>query len=156
MEKLFVRGITKDDDTSRIALLNVPNKPGFAYQIFSLMGKYDVNVDVILQSIGRQGTKDVSFTVPTSQMDLAVEVLEKNTDSIGTDQIRVTDSISKVSIVGAGMQTNPGVAAKMFEALYDAEINIQMISTSDIKISVLIDQKYSDLALNALHEAFFE
>lgn len=156
MEKLLVRGITKDDDTSRIALLNVPNKPGFAYQIFSLMGKYDVNVDVILQSIGRQGTKDVSFTVPTSQMDLAVEVLEKNTDAIGTDQIQVTDSISKVSIVGAGMQTNPGVAAKMFEALYDAEINIQMISTSDIKISVLIDQKYSDRALNALHEAFFE
>ena len=156
MEKLLVRGITKDDDTSRIALLNIPNRPGFAYQIFSLMGKYDVNVDVILQSIGRQGTKDVSFTVPTSQMDLAVEVLEKNTDTIGTDQIQVTDSISKVSIVGAGMQTNPGVAAKMFEALYDAEINIQMISTSDIKISVLIDQKYSDLALNALHEAFFE
>lgn len=156
MEKLLVRGITKDDDTSRIALLNVPNRPGFAYQIFSLMGKYDVNVDVILQSIGRQGTKDVSFTVPTSQMDLAVEVLKKNTDAIGTDQIQVTNSISKVSIVGAGMQTNPGVAAKMFEALYDAEINIQMISTSDIKISVLIDQKYSDLALNALHEAFFE
>ncbi len=156
MEKLLVRGITKDDDTSRIVLLNVPNRPGFAYQIFSLMGKYDVNVDVILQSIGRGEAKDVSFTVPTSQMDLAVEVLEKNTDAIGTDQIQVTDSISKVSIVGAGMQTNPGVAAKMFEALYDAEINIQMISTSDIKISVLIDQKYSDLALNALHEAFFE
>ena len=156
MEKLLVRGITKDDDTSRIALLNVPNRPGFAYQIFSLMGKYDVNVDVILQSIGRGETKDVSFTVPTSQMKLAVEVLEKNTDAIGTDKIQVTDSISKVSIVGAGMQTNPGVAAKMFEALYDAEINIQMISTSDIKISVLIDQKYSDRALNALHEAFFE
>ncbi len=156
MEKLLVRGITKDDDTSRIALLNVPNRPGFAYQIFSLMGKYDVNVDVILQSIGRGEAKDVSFTVPTSQMKLAVEVLEKNTDAIGTDKIQVTDSISKVSIVGAGMHTNPGVAAKMFEALYDAEINIQMISTSDIKISVLIDQKYSDRALNALHEAFFE
>ena len=156
MEKLLVRGVTKDDNTSRIALLNVPNKPGFAYQIFSLMGKYNVNVDVILQSIGRGETKDISFTVPTDQMKLAKKVLEENTSAIGTNDIKVTDSISKVLIVGAGMQTNPGIAAKMFEALYDAEVNIQMISTSDIKISVLIDRKYSDRALNAIHEAFFE
>lgn len=156
MEKLLIRGVTKDDDTSRIALLNVPDKPGFAYQIFALMSKYNINVDIIVQSIGRSDMKDISFTVPMKDMELAKEILTERKDAIGIGDVKVTDSISKVSIVGAGMQTNPGVAAKMFEALYSAGININMISTSEIKISVLVDKKDSGRAVNVIHEAFFE
>ncbi|MDE5600568.1 MAG: aspartate kinase, partial [Oscillospiraceae bacterium] len=156
MEKLLIRGVTRDDDIARIALLNIPDEPGFAYRIFSLMGKHNINVDIILQSIGRHDTKDISFTVPIDQMDLAKNVLEKEKNSIGMGEIQVSDAVSKVSIVGAGMQSNPGVAAKLFEALFDAEINIHMISTSEIKISVLIDKKDSARAVDVIHEKFFD
>lgn len=156
MEKMLIRGVTRDDDTSRIALVNVPDEPGIAYKIFTLMSKYDINVDIIVQSIGRNNMKDISFTIPMKHMELAQRILSENRESIVIGDIKVTDSISKVSIVGAGMQTNPGVAAKMFEALYDAGININMISTSEIKISVLVNKKDSGRAVNVIHEAFFE
>ena len=156
MEQLLIRGVTKDDHTARIALLNVPDESGYAYNIFSLMGKYNINVDLIVQSYGCNNRKDISFTVPLDSMDIAVNVLKENKDRLKIDDIKVSDSVSKVSIVGAGMQMNPGVAAKFFEALYKANINIHMISTSEIKISVLIDKKDSSLAVKLIHNAFFE
>lgn len=155
LEKLLVRGVARDDDVARIALMGIPDEPGFAFRIFSLMGKYGVNVDIILQSIGRNDTKDISFTVPISQMETAKKALEQNKDAIGMTDLKITDKVSKVSIVGAGMQSNPGVAAKMFEALYNAHINIRMISTSEIKISVLVDSADSAAAVNAIHEVFY-
>ncbi len=156
MEQLLIRGVTKDDYTARIALLNVPDESGYAYNIFSLMGKHNINVDLIVQSYGCNNRKDISFTVPLDSMDVAVEALKENKDRLKIDDIKVSDSVSKVSIVGAGMQMNPGVAAKFFEALYKANINIHMISTSEIKISVLIDKKDSSLAVKLIHNAFFD
>ena len=155
MEKLLIRGVTKDDYTARIALINVPDITGYAYHIFSLMGKHGINVDLIVQSYGSQNKKDISFTVPLDSMELAVKVLKENKERLKIEDIKVSDSVSKVSIVGAGMQMNPGVAAKFFEALYNANVNIHMISTSEIKISVLIDKKDSSVAVNSIHDAFF-
>ena len=156
MEKLLIRGVTKDDYTARIALINVPDESGYAYHIFSLMGKNGINVDLIVQSYGSQSKKDISFTVPLDSMELATKILKENQERLQIEDIKVSDSVSKVSIVGAGMQMNPGVAAKFFEALYNANINIHMISTSEIKISVLIDKKDSSKAINSIHDAFFE
>ncbi len=156
MEKLLIRGVTKDDYTARIALINVPDESGYAYHIFSLMGKNGINVDLIVQSYGNKSKKDISFTVPLDSMELATKILKENQEKLQIEDIKVSDSVSKVSIVGAGMQMNPGVAAKFFEALYNANINIHMISTSEIKISVLIDKKDSSLAINSIHDAFFE
>lgn len=156
MEKLLIRGVTKDDYTARIALINVPDESGYAYHIFSLMGKNGINVDLIVQSYGSKSKKDISFTVPLDSMELATKILKENQEKLQIEDIKVSDSVSKVSIVGAGMQMNPGVAAKFFEALYNANINIHMISTSEIKISVLIDKKDSSTAINSIHDAFFE
>ena len=137
-----------------IAVVGLPDKPGIAFKIFSLLAAKKINVDIILQSIGRDGTKDISFTVPRDSAELAYEVLEAASDILRPNKIEVADNVTKVSIVGAGMQSNPGVAAKMFEALYEADINIKMISTSEIKISVLIDREQGVKAMNALSEAF--
>ncbi len=153
MEKLLIRGIAKDDYTARISLINLADEVGNAYKIFSLMEKYNINVDLIVQSYGDK--KDISFTVPLDSMKLAKKVIEENKDLLKVQEIKVSDAVSKISIVGAGMQMNPGVAAKFFEALYNANINVHMISTSEIKISVLIDKKYSQLAVNSIHDAFF-
>ncbi len=154
MEKLLVRGVAKDDDVARISILGIPDRPGSAFKLFSLMSKRKINVDIILQSIGRENTKDISFTVPRGQIEQAKKVIEENMDFLGAQGVKVSSGVSKVSIVGAGMQSNPGVASKMFEALYEANININMISTSEIKISVLIDEKDSTRAVNVIHEAF--
>ena len=140
---------------ARVSVIGLPDKPGIAFQASSaMMAKENINVDIILQSIGRDDTKDISFTCPCGQMDKAVEVLNNALDSLGAEKVEVNDNVSKVSIVGAGMQSNPGVAATMFEALFDAGINIQMISTSEIKISVLIERKDSEKAMNVVHDAF--
>ena len=125
-----------------------------SFKVFSLMAQKKINVDIILQSIGRGNTKDISFTVPRGQMEQTKQIIEENLDLLGAQGVRVSADVSKVSIVGAGMQSNPGVASKMFEALYEANININMISTSEIKISVLIDEKDSTRAVNVIHEAF--
>lgn len=154
VEKMLVRGVTRDNDVARISLVNVENTPGKAFQIFSMLAKYGVNVDVILQSIGREDTKDISFTVSKAHLNTAIEKIKENLDSIGAQDVVFDENISKVSIVGAGMASNPGVAAKMFEALYDKSINIQMISTSEIKVSVLIDQKDAEKAVVAIHDKF--
>ena len=156
MEKLLIKGVAKDDNIVRISVVGLPDKPGIAFRIFSLLAAKKINVDIILQSVGRVGTKDISFTVPIDSCDMALEVLEEAKASIGDFTVEVDKDVTKVSIVGSGMQTNPGVAAKMFEALYEADINIAMISTSEIKISVLIRKDMGIKAMNALSEAFIK
>ena len=151
VEKMLIRGVTSDKNVARISIMELPDSPGIAFKIFSALASRRIDVDIILQSIGRNNTKDISFTVSKDNKDLAIEVLHS---VIPNASVTCNDQISKVSIVGAGMQSNPGVAAKMFEALADANINIQMISTSEIKLSVLIDQKDTDRAVQVIHEAF--
>ena len=151
VEKMLIRGVTSDKNVARISIMELPDSPGIAFKIFSALASRRIDVDIILQSIGRNNTKDISFTVSKDNKDLAIEVLHS---IIPNASVTCNDQISKVSIVGAGMQSNPGVAAKMFEALADANINIQMISTSEIKLSVLIDQKDTDRAVQVIHEAF--
>ncbi|ABP66605.1 aspartate kinase [Caldicellulosiruptor saccharolyticus DSM 8903] len=154
VEKLLVSGVACDKDIARVAVIGVENVPGKAFQIFSLLAKENINVDIILQSIGREKTKDISFTVSKSNLKQTLDVLTKNLHVIGAKDITYADNVAKVSIVGAGMVNNPGVAAMMFEALYDAGINIEMISTSEIKISVLIDEKDAEKAVRAIHDKF--
>ena len=154
MEKMLVKGVAHDLDVARIALVNIDDEPGAAFKVFSLMAKHNVDVDIILQSIGRENKKDISFTVKKSSLDIAKKVLEENQETIGYDELKVREDVAKVSIVGAGMVNNPGVAAKMFEALYDAGINIHMISTSEIKVSVLISSANVEKAVNAIHDKF--
>jgi len=150
MEKMLIRGVAKDNNVARISMVGVQDTPGVAFKIFDRLAAKKVNVDIILQSVGRDGTKDIAFTVPKDQADVAVEAVTAAVDA----KVTCDTDVSKVSIVGAGMETHPGVAAKMFEALYEVGINIQMISTSEIKVSVLIDAKYSDKAVAAIHKAF--
>lgn len=154
MERMLVRGVARDNDVARIAVMGVEDKPGTAFRIFSLMSKYKINVDIILQSIGRNNTKDISFTVSEGHLDTALQVLEDNKELIGAEQITYNKNVSKVSIVGAGMVNNPGVAAKMFEALFENSINIHMISTSEIKVSVLVDREDAEKATRAIHNKF--
>ena len=154
VEKLLIKGVAKDEDVARLAVIGLPDTPGIAFRIFSLLASKKIDVDIILQSIGRHNTKDISFTVPLASKDAALEVLQEKIEVLGAERIEAEDDIVKVSIVGAGMQSNPGVAAKMFEALYEANINIGMISTSEIKISVLIPRKDADRAVIAVHDAF--
>ena len=154
VEKMMVRGVTRDNDVARISIVGIDNTPGKAFRVFSLLAKANVNVDVILQSIGRNDTKDISFTVTEKQLDDAVAVIKENLEVIGAESVEFNSDVSKVSIVGAGMISTPGVAAKMFEALYEAHININMISTSETKVSVLIDQKDAENAVRAIHDKF--
>ena len=155
MEKTNIAGVAKDTSIARIAVVGLAHNPGVAFRMFSLLGKARINVDAIIQSIGRGESKDISFTLPRSDVEEAVKVLESEKEALGFDHITVEDKIAKVSIVGAGMMTTPGVAAKMFEALYDANINIQMINTSEIRVSVLIDEEDAVPAVRAVHEKFF-
>lgn len=154
VEKLLIKGVAKDEDVARVAVIGLPDTPGIAFKVFSLLSQHNINVDIILQSIGRHNTKDISFTVPINEKDNAVKLLSEKQAFLGAERIEDDGNVVKVSIVGAGMQTNPGVAAKMFEALYEANINIQMISTSEIKISVLLDREHGKSAVKAIHSAF--
>lgn len=156
VEEMLINGVAKDTNVSRISIVGIPDKPGLAFKIFSKLSARGINVDIILQSIGRDGTKDITFTVVQEQLKEAKEVLSEYIKAFENVSILYDDSVAKVSIVGAGMETHPGVATKMFEALYDAQINIQMISTSEIKISVLIDQDDVDDAVLAIHNKFFK
>lgn len=156
MEKSHISGVAKDKNIARLALVGLEDTPGIAFKIFSLLAKNKVNVDLILQSIGRSETKDISFTVAKADMDLAKRLLEEHRDELKFDHIDVSADIAKVSIVGAGMYNNPGVAATMFEALFSAGINIHMISTSEIKVSVLIDSEDADRAVKVVHQRFYD
>ncbi|MBO5955543.1 MAG: aspartate kinase [Clostridia bacterium] len=154
VEKMLIRGVARDNDVARIAIVGLEDKPGIAFKVFSLLAKKNINVDVILQSIGRGGKKDISYTVTKNHLSEALELLEAEKDSLCYEEVTHREDISKVSIVGAGMVNNPGVAAKMFEALYDANINIHMISTSETKISVLINVANAEKAVQAIHDKF--
>ena len=154
VEKMVVRGVTRDNDCARIALCGVEDAPGKAFQVFQMLAKHGISVDLILQSIGNGVKKDIAFTVTEGNFDRVIELLEENNSSIKADEIKGTKDVSKVSIVGAGMVHNPGVAAKMFEALSDAHININMIATSEIKISVLVDRNDAERAVVAIHDKF--
>ena len=155
MEKMLIRGVARDNDIASISIVGLPDTPGIAFKVFSLLSKKSINVDVILQSIGRENKKDISFTVPKSHLEEAIAILEAEKDHLDFETIKHREDLSKVSIVGAGMVNNPGVAAKMFEALYNAGINIHMISTSEIKVSVLINVEKAEKAVQVVHEAFF-
>lgn len=154
VEKMVVRGVTRDNDCARIALCGVEDTPGKAFQIFDMISRAGISVDLIIQSIGDGKTKDISFTVTEGDLDAALKLLDENNSRIKAREIKSAKDVSKVSIVGAGMVNNSGVAAKMFEALYDAHININMIATSEIKVSVLVAQKDAERAVNAIHDKF--
>ncbi|MGD9559385.1 MAG: aspartate kinase [Oscillospiraceae bacterium] len=155
-EGMLIQGVAKDTKVAVITLLNVPDVPGVSFKIFSLLGQKKINVDIILQASGREGNKDIIFTVPADAAETARELLEENKARFGGSEVEVSKDVAKVSIVGAGMQSHAGVAARMFEALYDANINIRMVSTSEIKISVLINKDEADTAVRAIHAAFME
>ncbi|MBE5946081.1 MAG: aspartate kinase [Lachnospiraceae bacterium] len=152
MEKMLVSGVAGDADTARVAIVGLKDEPGVAFKLFNSLAKHNINVDMILQSVGREGTKDISFTCSEENADEAVKVINENFNNF--ESIDLNKKVAKVSIVGAGMQSNAGVAAKMFEALYDENINIRMISTSEIRVTVLINEANMERAMAAVHEKF--
>ena len=154
MEKMLVSGVAADKNATRIAVIGLKDEPGIAFHLFNALAKYNINVDIILQSVGRNGTKDISFTVAEDEADEAVAIIQKSFPKSEYNKIDEEKDVAKISIVGAEMMTHPGVAASMFEALYDAGVNIKMISTSEIRVTVLIDEKYTERALNAVHDKF--
>ena len=154
VERMLISGVALDKSADRISVIGLKDRPGVAFRLFDILAKQNINIDVILQSIGRDGTKDISFTLPDENADEAVEALNANQARLGFKEIDVKKDVAKLSIVGSGMMSNPGVAAKMFEALYNANVNINMISTSEIRVTVIIDEKDAIRATNAVHEAF--
>ena len=156
VEEMLISGIAKDDDVARISIIGVPDRPGLAFKIFSKLSAKNINVDIILQSVGRNGTKDISFTIARNNLQEAIDLLNPYVELIGASSVVYDENVAKGSIVGAGMESHPGVASRMFEALFAANINIQMIATSEIKISVLIDAEEADRAVSAIHKRFFE
>lgn len=155
MEKMNVSGVARDNNCARVAIINLPDEPGVAFRTFALLAKYKINVDIILQSVGQDHRKSITFTIPQSSAEETERILRENKEQLGFEDISVNTSVAKVSIVGAGMASNSGVAAKMFEALASVGINIRMISTSEIKISVLINEEDSEKAVKAIHDKFF-
>lgn len=154
MEKMLITGVAADKNTARISVIGVEDKPGIAFKIFNTLAKNNINVDIILQSVGREGTKDISFTVSQGDLKEALAILEEHKKALTIQEITYNEHVAKISVVGAGMMSNPGVAAKMFESLFNSRININMISTSEIRITVLIDEKDIDKAVNAVHDGF--
>ena len=154
MEKMLITGVAADKNTARISVIGVEDRPGIAFKIFNKLAKNNINVDIILQSVGRNGTKDISFTVSEDDLQEALQILEEKKDVLTIKEITYSTDVAKVSIVGAGMLSNPGVAAKMFESLFNSNINISMISTSEIRITVLIDEKDTEKAMIAIHDGF--
>jgi len=156
LEKTNIAGIAKDTTIARVALIGLQHNPGVAFQVFGLLSRENINVDLILQSIGREDSKDISFTIHKQDLEETERILNEHRDTLQFDHLETDEKIGKVSIVGAGLVSNSGVAAKMFEALYDANINIQMINTSEIRVSVLIDENDVNRAVKAIHNKFFD
>ena len=154
VEKLLVTGVAADKNTARISVIGVEDRPGIAFRIFDTLAKNNINVDIILQSVGREGTKDISFTVASEDLEAAIRTLEENKERLTIKKITWNEDVAKLSVVGAGMMSNPGVAAKMFESLYNSRVNINMISTSEIRITVLVPKSDIDKAMNAVHDGF--
>ena len=156
VEKTYITGIAQDKKIARFALVGLEDVPGVAYKLFSVLAKGKINVDMIIQSLGRDEMKDIVFTVAEKDVMDCAKLLDANKDTLSFDHMDINTGVAKVSIVGAGMLENVGIAAKMFEALYQQHINIHMISTSEVKISVLIDKDDSDRAVRVLHNQFFQ
>lgn len=156
MEGMLIKGVAKDTNVAVISIMEVPDVPGMSFKVFGALARKKINVDIILQSTGRGGNKDLSFTVPKNDADTAVAVLKENQARFGGGEIHVDKDVAKVSVVGAGMQSHSGVASRMFEALYENNINIRMISTSEIKISVIIKLDEADRAMAAIHDEFIQ
>ena len=155
VEKTYISGVAQDKNVARLALVGLRDEPGVAYKVFNLLAREKINVDLILQSIGRADSKDISFTVASNVADQAYKIIKDNQAALGYDHVDINQDVAKVSVVG-GMVDNPGVAATVFEALYEAHINIMMISTSEIKVSVLINEEDTDRAVSAIHAKFFQ
>ena len=155
-EGMLIKGVAKDTDVAVLTVKDVPDVPGMSFKIFSLLAQKNINVDIILQTTGRDGKKDMSFTVPLGDAESAVAALKNATHRIGGGDITVDKTCAKVSIVGAGMQSHSGVASTMFEALFNQNINIKMISTSEIKISCIINRDDADKAVSAIHDMLFD
>ena len=149
-------GVTKDDYISRITVIGLENQIGRTYQLFKLLSENSINVDVIVQSFGEHITKDIAFTVKMNDLAKTLEILEANKDTLKLEQILHCENLSKVSIIGLGIANKPGIASDMFEALYENNINMHMVSTSEIKISVLVSSEEADLAVKAIHSKFFK
>ena len=154
MEKAVVKGIAFDKNQARINVRGVSDKPGIAYQILGAIADANIEVDMIIQNVGAEGTTDFSFTVPRGDYRQTLDLMNGLKESLGAAEVNGDDTVCKVSIVGVGMRSHSGVAATMFRSLAEEGINIQMISTSEIKVSVLIDEKYMELATRVLHKAF--
>lgn len=154
MERMLISGVALDREADRISVIGIADVPGSAFKLFHTLAKNNINVDIIIQSVGRDGTKDISFTVSHNNLNEAVELLNSCKDQLGFDHIEYNCDVVKLSVVGSGMMSHPGVAAKMFECLYNENININMIATSEIRITVLIPEKDALRAMNAVHDAF--
>ena len=154
VERMLISGVALDKKAARISVMGVKDEPGIAFKLFNVLAKNNINVDIILQSIGRDNTKDISFTVDEDAADEDIELILENKNRITLKSVNCKKDVAKVSIVGAGMVSNPGVASKMFEALYNVGVNINMISTSEIRITVLVEEKDGEKAMNAIHDAF--
>ena len=154
MEKMLVSGVAADKNTARISVIGVLDEPGIAFKVFNLLARHHINVDIIIQSVGQEGRKNISFTVARTDLQEAMTVLNENRESLTAQSVECAADVAKISIIGAGMTSNPGVAARMFEALYSANINIRMIATSEIRITVLIDEKDTNRAMRVVHDAF--
>lgn len=156
MEKMLVKGVAVDKDIVLVSIIGLKDTPGIAFKVFNQLGRKNVNVDIILQSVGRDGTKDITFTVPKNQLKDTTDALEAIKTQVNYDNVVINENAGKLSIVGAGMETHPGVASKMFEALADVGINIHMISTSEIKISVIVDVEDCEKGMQAVHDKFID
>jgi aspartate kinase len=154
MEQVFVSSVTYNKDEAKVSLRKVPDRPGVAARIFSPLAEAEIVVDMIIQNTSREGFTDLTFTVPKTELSRALKIIRPTAEEMKVAEVLTDEHISKVSIIGLGMKTHAGVAAKMFETLSQEGINIQMISTSEIKISCVIQEKYTELAVRALHDAF--
>lgn len=154
MERMIISGVALDKNADRISVIGLNDVPGVAFKLFNTLAKHNINVDIIIQSVGNEGTIDISFTVSHDHLKEAMDLLEDYQQVLGFERVECNCDVVKLSVVGAGMMSNPGVAARMFECLYNKNINIQMIATSEIRITVLVDKKDALVAMNAVHDAF--
>ena len=154
VERMLISGVAADKNTARISVIGVKNEPGIAFKIFNILARNHINVDIIIQSVGREDRKDISFTVARTDLAETLDLLSENKEAFTASDITCDETVAKVSIIGAGMVSNPGVAARMFEALANGNVNIKMIATSEIRITVLIDEQDANRAMRLVHDAF--
>ena len=156
MEKMLISGVAADKNVAKIRVAGLGNEPSSTFRLLNLLDNNKLNIDVMIQSLGKDGTKSVSFTVAKSDMLRALDLLNENKDYLGIKKLDSDENVAKVSVIGAGIRSHSGVAAKMFGALASIDVNTEMVTTSEIRITALIDEAYADLAVRKLHETFFD